>query len=168
MNYYLSLIGYHGPINLLLLILIMFSVTKTVHAVYLCIFVIVWQLINIFINVVIKNTLKSPRPDSYKNKNFKNLTPTMYNYFDIHRNFGMPSGHAQAVISEVTFILLYFKRPIITTFSIMQACITLWQRYITRRHSAKQLLVGSIIGIATGMGFYKMMPIIINHIPTNK
>jgi len=160
MNYYLSQFGYHGPRNLLLLILILISLSP-VHSIYLYIYIIAWQLVNIIINVVIKNTFKSPRPDSYKNKNFKNLKPTIYNYFGIHRNYGMPSGHAQAVISSLTFILLYFKRPIINTIAIFQSGITLWQRYATNRHYIKQLVVGGLIGIATGMGFYKMLPIII-------
>jgi len=158
---YLSCIGFNGPINLLILILVMFSTTTQSHNIYLYIYVIVWQAINQLINIVIKNTLKYPRPNNYENTNFKNLTPALDNYFSIHRNFGMPSGHAQQVISELTFIIFYFKNPIITTISILQSCITLWQRYSTHSHSINQLVVGSAIGLIVGIAFYKILPSII-------
>lgn len=163
MNYYLSQLGYQGPNTLLLLILIMLFKTNQLTNIYLYVYVIVWQITSHFINIVIKNTLQYPRPDSDKNENFKDLTPTIDNYFSIHKNFGMPSGHAQAVISELTFITLYFKKPVITIISILQAGITLWQRYATRRHSINQLVIGSGIGIVFGLSFYKIIPFIISH-----
>ena len=160
MNYYLSLIGYQGPNILLLLILIMLTSTSQAKNMYLYIYVIAWQITSHFINIVIKNTLKHPRPDSDLNDNFKNLTPTIDNYFSIHKNFGMPSGHAQAVMSELTFIALYFKKPVLTTFVAIQTGLTLWQRYTTQRHSIEQLVVGSAIGIVVGLSFYKIIPFI--------
>jgi len=152
---YLHKIGYFGPVTLLILILLMFLITTHPYNIYLYVYVIAWQLLNHFSNIVIKNTLKHPRPDSYLNKEFKHLNPTIYNYFSIHRNFGMPSGHAQQVCSEMTFIILYFKNPIITMFSIFQSCITVWQRHSARRHDIKQLAIGSLIGIISGFIFYK-------------
>ena len=163
MNYYLSQLGYQGPNTLLLLILIMLFKTNQLTNIYLYVYVIVWQITSHLINIVIKNTLQYPRPDSDKNENFKDLTPTIDNYFSIHKNFGMPSGHAQAVISELTFITLYFKKPVITIISILQAGITIWQRYATRRHSINQLVIGSGIGIVFGLSFYKIIPFIISH-----
>ena len=160
MNYYLSRIGYQGPNTLLLLILIMLATTSQAKNIYLYIYVIAWQITSHFFNIVIKNTLKHPRPDSDLNDNFKNLTPTIDNYFSIHKNFGMPSGHAQAVMSELTFIALYFQKPVLTTFVAMQTGLTLWQRYTTERHSIKQLVVGSAIGIVFGLSFYKIIPFI--------
>ena len=155
MNYILDRIGYLGPIILLLIILITISTTNQAYNIYLYIYVIIWQVLNHCSNIIIKNTLKHPRPDSGEDKDFKMLTPTIYNYFSIHRNFGMPSGHAQQVLSELTFIILYFKNPIIAIISILQSCITIWQRYSARRHSIKQLAVGSLIGVLSGVIFYK-------------
>ena len=160
MNFYLSRIGYHGPNTMLLLILIMLFTVVQSSNIYLYIYVIVWQIISHFINLTIKNTLKHPRPDSDKNENFKNLKPSIDNYLIIHRNFGMPSGHAQAVISQLVFIALYFQQPILTTISIIQAGITLWQRCATHRHSIKQLIAGSMIGVIVGVSFYKIIPFI--------
>lgn len=153
---YLHQIGYYGPRTLILLILMLIIITTSnpYNIPYNIYYVIVWQLCNHFINIIIKNTLKHPRPDNF-NKDFNLLTPTIYNYFSIHKNFGMPSGHAQQVFSELTFISLYFKNPVITIISILQSCITLWQRYSERKHSIKQLMVGSLIGVISGVIFYK-------------
>ena len=158
MNHYLSIIGYQGP-NILLALIIggLAWQHNTQPTVYLA--VIGWQIANHLLNVVIKNTLKSHRPDS-PTAEFDKLkeTITLKNYLIIHRNFGMPSGHAQSVWSELTFIAFYFKSPLLTTASAIQMCITLWQRYNAQRHSIKQLVVGSLIGIGVGLGFYHVFP----------
>lgn len=157
MNTYLSNIGYHGPNTLIGLILIALTTTSQHTNVYLYIYVIVWQIVSHLINIIIKNTLKHPRPDSYKNEEFHTLSPCIENYFQIHKNFGMPSGHAQSVISETTFIALYFRNPYILLASGIQTAITLYQRYTTQRHSIKQLATGSIIGVIVGFVFYKIV-----------
>jgi membrane-associated phospholipid phosphatase len=124
--------------------------------------VILWQLLSHLLNVVIKNTIKAPRPDSDpKEFNAIKNNVSWNNYLTIHRNFGMPSGHAQAVMSEFMFIALYFKQPILTTVAAIQVGITLWQRYTTRRHSIEQLSAGSILGIGIGYMFYKLAKVYI-------
>jgi membrane-associated phospholipid phosphatase len=153
MNKYLSTLGYIGPNSLLALILCVFAYQHIKNP-YMYVAVIAWQFLSHLINISIKNTLRSPRPDSEKDPKFSNLKPTFANFITVHRNYGMPSGHAQAVISEVTFIALYFRNPILTAIAAAQACLTLWQRYTTRRHSVKQLLAGSIVGFLIGSLFY--------------
>lgn len=161
MNSYLSKIGYQGP-NILTGVILVSLITTTQYAnVYLYIYVIVWQIVSHLLNITIKNTLKHPRPDSYKNEEFASLSPCIENYLTIHRNFGMPSGHAQSVISATTFIALYFKNPYLLVGSAIQSVITLYQRYTTQRHSIKQLATGSIIGVIVGVVFYK---IVLNYI----
>ena len=154
MNPYLSTIGYQGP-NILLAIIIVNLAWQhnTNPTIYLA--VVGWQIASHLLNVVIKNTLKAPRPDSQPAE-FAKLkeTITLKNYLIIHRNFGMPSGHAQATVSELTFISLYFKNPWLTTLALLQTGLTLWQRYTTRRHSVKQLAAGSLIGVGVGVLFY--------------
>jgi membrane-associated phospholipid phosphatase len=127
------------------------------------------------INTIIKNTLRLPRPDSFYDKDhghsnehepgndfnkIKNSV-TWKNYLTIHRHFGMPSGHAQAVVSEFTFIALYFQKPLLTLAAFAQVLLTIYQRYATRRHSIKQLIAGSAIGIFIGLIFYKLFTVYI-------
>ena len=158
MNYYLSTIGYQGPNILLVLILIMLIIKEKRVSIYLIGIVIIWQMCSHLLNVCIKNTLRYPRPDSYKNDDFDNLVPTLFNFLTIHRNFGMPSGHAQSVLSELTFLSLYFKNPFIIGIASIQTIITLWQRYETKRHSPIQLFVGGVLGIGVGIIFYMVFP----------
>ena len=159
MNPLLSTLGYQGPNTLLILILLAYFFTPphSPHSpsLYFYLAVVVWQFASHLFNVVIKNTLKFPRPDS-KPEEFAKIQAslTWKNYLTLHRNFGMPSGHAQATVSELTFLILYFKNPWLTTFAILQTGLTLWQRYAARRHSIQQLAAGSLIGVAVGVGFY--------------
>jgi len=162
MNRYLSSIGYLGPHILLAVILLGLTIPLEVGGVrapfYLYAAVIGWQIISHLINVVIKNTLKYPRPDS-KPEEFAKLIENVNwkNYLIIHRNFGMPSGHAQSTVSELTFIGLYFRKPWLTALAALQTGITLWQRYSLKRHSVKQLAAGSLIGSIVGIAFYYLI-----------
>jgi membrane-associated phospholipid phosphatase len=159
MNRYLSAIGYQGPNTLLAVILLGLAIPLGVGGVraplYLYAAVIGWQFISHLINIVIKNTLKYPRPDS-KPEEFAKLIETVNwkNYLIIHRNFGMPSGHAQSTVSQLTFIGLYFQNPWLSGIAVVQTAITMWQRYSLKRHSGKQLAAGSLIGAIVGFAFY--------------
>ena len=158
MNQVLSTIGYQGPNILLVAILIIFLYSN-INNPYLYLAVIVWQLLSHLINVIIKNTLRLPRPDSEPTEFAKvKKSVSFKNYLIVHREFGMPSGHAQATVSEFTFIALITHyltiTPLITAAALVQTLVTVWQRYTTKRHSAMQLLAGSLIGIAVGVAFY--------------
>ena len=154
-KYYLSTIGYYGPQNLTSLIIATFFYKNMVNPI-IYIFLIIWKMVNHLINISIKNTLQLPRPDSNKEE-FSKLKPTFKNFLSIHKEFGMPSGHAQDVWWQLTFIVIYFKNNFIKTAAVLQAIITLWQRYNDKRHSLCQLFVGSLIGIAVGVMYYRIL-----------
>jgi membrane-associated phospholipid phosphatase len=155
MNKYIYFLGYQGPNTLLAVIVIMLYLQGETNP-YAYGAVLVWKLVNHLINITIKNSLKAPRPDSHKDPNFSNLKPTLKNFFTVHQNFGMPSGHAQDVIGELTFIGLYFQKPWVTLLATAQAALTLWHRYESHRHSIKQLFVGSTLGFIAGLVFYQI------------
>ena len=153
MNEYLSFLGYQGPKTLLILILIMFYWQGITNP-YTYGAILLWKIVNYIFNISIKNILKAPRPDSYKNPHFTELKPTFKNFLFIHKNFGMPSGHAQDVVGEVILITLLFQKPWLTAIAGAQAALTLWQRYQTYRHSLKQLFAGSLMGIWVALIYY--------------
>jgi len=157
MNKYLSEIGYQGYHSLLMLILFALAYNHVTNP-FLYAAVIAWQLLNQVVNITIKNSVKAPRPDSQPAEfaKIKNSV-SLKNYFVVHENFGMPSGHAQAVVSELVFIMLYFNTPILTAIAALQAGLTLWQRYETRRHTIAQLVAGSVVGIISGVAFYTLV-----------
>jgi membrane-associated phospholipid phosphatase len=172
MNKYLSFLGYQGPNTLTALILLSFA-SRRIGVVRPYIAVLVWQILNHLLNVTLKNVIKAPRPNTERASTAGTGTSTAggtstsgtstagtsvkvtaANFMTIHRQFGMPSGHAQAVVSALTFIALYFKNTALTSVAVLQTGLTLWQRYTSRKHSLLQLAVGSAIGFLVGVAFY--------------
>lgn len=149
----LSFIGYQGPNTLLIFILCVLYfqgyTTKTKYFVL----ILGLQIVSYCINVVIKNTLRLPRPDSNL-KELEKIKPTALNYLFVHDNYGMPSGHAQSVVAMFVFIFLFFQQSLLSFLAFLQVVITLWQRYTSNRHSFPQLAAGSGIGLLVGIGFY--------------
>lgn len=150
----LSNIGYYGPLNLLVLIFFMYYKTHKPIIVY--ILTILWQLFSLLLNIILKFIFKQKRPTQLTN----DINNTTYNttYSTIHKTiyndkYGMPSGHAQSVMSQLTFIIFYFKNKYIKVLALIQTIITLWQRYYTNQHTINQLLIGSLIGIVIGILF---------------
>ena len=103
----------------------------------------IWQIINIVSNTALKEIIKEPRPSNTQNVNaFDAINPG--------NDYGMPSGHAQLVFSQVSFIALTFKNNLLTFVAFIQSILTVIQRYQYRKHTAFQLFVGAIIGTLTG------------------
>ena len=105
----LSFLGYQGPNILLIFILFVLYLQGYTTKTKFFVLIIGWQMASHFINIVLKNTLQLPRPDSILPE-LEKIKPTALNYLFVHDNYGMPSGHAQAVVSMFCFILLFFQR----------------------------------------------------------
>jgi membrane-associated phospholipid phosphatase len=103
---------------------------------------LLWQLFSFILNIILKFTFKQKRPNNSINANII--------YDD---KYGMPSGHAQVVMSQLIVIAFYFKNKYLTSLALIQTLITLWQRYYTNQHTMNQLLIGSFIGIVVGLLF---------------
>jgi membrane-associated phospholipid phosphatase len=145
MNKILSQLGYFGPLTLFILTnALMVKRGETSPMSYFA--VLAWQMLNLELNHLLKIIIRKPRPDGGTNVNFLDRLDS--------KNYGMPSGHAQQVFSEFTFIALAFRDKSATLFAAAQSLLTLRQRYSHKKHNVRQLVVGSIIGSAIGWGFY--------------
>jgi len=155
MNIILIEIGYFGP-AILFLAIIYLTVRgmcngdfkpPIAHAHDIYAYLFLWQALNYALNEILKQLIQQPRPKdiAYINTwdSLKNIGP-----------YGMPSGHAQQVVSEATYIALAFQNPLATFASTCIAMLTVYQRYIYQKHTLMQLVVGSIIGAITGSTFY--------------
>tara|TARA_B110000046_G_scaffold61397_1_gene69017 strand:- start:4263 stop:4610 length:348 start_codon:yes stop_codon:yes gene_type:complete len=73
-------------------------------------------------------------------------------------SYGMPSKRAGRAFYIVTFLLLLNRSPTLLTKVIYIVYILgdCGFRYIDNEHSVVQLLVGGILGILFGCGFYNM------------
>jgi membrane-associated phospholipid phosphatase len=128
-------IGYYGPV-------ILFSITffcLLTRSPYLLIFTI-GSILNSISNKIIKNIFREPRQD--------NQLPFLgEGKFEGIERYGFPSGHAQSCFFSLGF-LFFINGPQAILYSMTFICaMTLYQRYKYRRHTIKQLVFGSIIGI---------------------
>lgn len=137
MNYLIELfdiIGLNGPFILFAVsIYYLYSVLPYLYAFLVC------SVLNFFINNGLKEFIREPRPKS----------PISY-YDDTTivgtQVFGMPSGHAQSVFFSTIFVYLTTKSVSILLFFGFISAVTIYQRFRYKRHTAKQLVVGSLIG----------------------
>lgn len=140
----LNFIGESGPITLFLLIIILLYRRKNTT---LLVLFIIFQIVNNIINLLLKLLFKQSRP--------LNSPHSIKEYIFKANEYGMPSGHAQNIISQTLFIIYYFNNNFLTFFSLIQSFITLAQRYYGNFHTLMQILIGSLVGfIMTFLFFY--------------
>ena len=70
--------------------------------------------------------------------------------------YGMPSGHAQSVIFSTIYTYFVTKSNNILIGSGFISMLSLVQRYRFKRHSIKQLIVGSLIGAGVALFGYNI------------
>ena len=104
--------------------------------------VIFWNLMNYWLNGLLKRLIRQPRPKKMIKINQEDVASS--------RGYGMPSGHAQIAVNNLAFIALTFRNDAITGLATLQTLLTIYQRYSFRMHSAAQLLAGAIVGAASG------------------
>lgn len=107
---------------------------------------LLWQPLNVMINCVLKEVINQDRPIGSKHVN------NLEKYID-EGSKGMPSGHAQVVGSELMFAML--SNSFITKIiMLLQTGLTIYQRYIYKKHTISQLIVGLIIGMLYSYFFW--------------
>ena len=143
----ISQIGYFGPYTLIIFTIIL-MILCNVYTYDYFIILGVWQLLSFWINGILKNTIKQPRPKGMRDANFLDKKDSL--------QYGMPSGHAQVVIGFLSFLTLEFQNAFVIIFALLQSVITLWQRFVYNKHTFSQLLAGSAIGSALGYVLHLM------------
>ncbi len=139
-------IGETGPITLFLLIIILLYKRKEINLIF---YFIIFQIINNILNLLLKLFFKQPRPSNpHKDLSF-------YKSIFSANKYGMPSGHAQMITSELLFIIYYFKNTYLTLFALFQTFITLAQRYYSNYHTLIQIVVGTLIGASLTLLFLR-------------
>ena len=138
----IDMIGFTGPLILLLVGILMLWSNKYFWCAYLVIFII-----NILINKLAKVIIKQPRPDdgiSVMNEEYTGI-----------EMYGMPSAHAQSVFMSLTFLYLVKQSPAWLLGELFIASLTVYQRWKYNRHTLEQLGVGALLGILVAyVGYY--------------
>ena len=145
----LDYMGHTGPYTTFFITFVYLLVISKTR--FLIIYV-VGALCNMKINTILKGWIREPRP--------KNQIPYIDHEFTGAHVYGMPSGHAQLCLFNVTFLWLsLIQRPKmwwILYISLGISILTLYQRWKYRRHTIEQLTAGSLVGILLG-GFAHQM-----------
>jgi len=128
-------IGYYGPVILFAMTFYCFLERSP----YLFVF-IMGSIVNSLLNKALKSTFREPRP--------RGQIPFLDDDHLIGiEQYGLPSGHAQSCFFSLAF-LFFANGPPAFLYTMSFLCfLTLYQRWKYRRHSIKQLVVGSLIGI---------------------
>ena len=156
---FLGDIGYYGPITMMATLLTVLCLQGEYSMI---VYVLLWQVANYYLNAVLKNTLRQPRPVGP-------LPSANIEYLERHKYYGMPSGHVQLVVSMGVFTMLVLVRQgaqssvlfkNITTVAVpilaAQMGVTMWQRVSYQRHDIPQVLVGGGIGAVFALLFYRV------------
>ena len=144
-----DIIGYFGP-WLLLVVILIYNIWLPLK--YNLIYVL-FILINIISNNVVKQYIQEPRPKNQKHLfdfeklKLKDKNPHIY---------GMPSGHSQMIWFSVIFSLFVLENIYLFLFALSIAFNTMRQRYKYRNHTKGQIFSGSVFGIMIGYLSYKI------------
>ena len=145
-------IGFWGPIILFVITMVHLWGHRGFFGTYIIIFVI-----NIGINKIIKAIVRQPRPNNGE-------SIMSYEKYTGIESYGMPSGHAQSILSSITFLYLVKDSPFWLIIGSFIAGLTIFQRWKYNRHTIEQLMVGSVIGIVVAYSGYYITK---NHLREN-
>lgn len=162
----ISTIGQNGPI-----ILFALSVFLLRNKCNLLFYYIIFYVIGLILNIILKGIIQQPRP-SIDKKTFdlmiKNKERYISKYGVPYDIYGMPSGHSQSVLFSTIFIYFAFHNIKLTIIYLLISIITVSQRVIENHHTVLQVIVGSMIGLIIGYVSYEMAKIKMAGKLTNK
>uniref|UniRef100_A0A6C0HTV9 Phosphatidic acid phosphatase type 2/haloperoxidase domain-containing protein n=1 Tax=viral metagenome TaxID=1070528 RepID=A0A6C0HTV9_9ZZZZ len=131
----LDFLGFNGPI-----ILVAMNVIALWGRWYYILFFFLGAFLDDALNHLLKQIFQEPRPEKCKPTEFDPCTGSKPDY-------GMPSGHAESAVFCWTFLWCMFpKLSWFTAVGALLVVCTEIHRYVYRRHTLEQLLVGSLIG----------------------
>lgn len=142
--YLIDATGLYGP--LIMFFITIYYIWK--QTTYLWVF-IVGSICNKYINDVLKELLKQPRPT-----NQIDFMGETENLFKGSQMYGMPSGHMQILCFSIAYLLCIYPTYSIYLVSFVISIITFYQRWKYRRHTIEQLIWGSITGGVLGYYTY--------------
>ena len=128
----IDIIGYYGPL------IIIFIGIANIYLKYNTQFLLLYVFLNIInrsLNQLLKIIIQEPRP---KNNDG-------YTFHGVEKH-GMPSGHAQISFFAITYLYLIIHSSWLLIGTLCIGLSTLRQRFKYKRHTARQLLVGSTVG----------------------
>lgn len=148
----LDYMGYFGPEILFFVTLWLIFSNKMMIAIYIAGF-----CINLWLNDGLKSLFSEKRPLSNFHKFEYNLSEKYINIKELGAHeYGMPSGHAQAIFYSVAFIHYALHNTMTTIIYALIALNTMRQRVEYKKHSVKQVICGAVVGFSVGYLVYAL------------
>jgi hypothetical protein len=115
----------------------------------LCVIYLLFFLLNIFINFLVKIFLKYPRPTENLD-----LFPFLKIPIDEYNRYGMPSRSCQSDLYSTIFLFFTMKKMDYTILFIFISVYNIIQNYIQQKYSILQILIGCLLGTIMGVIAY--------------
>ena len=138
-------IGYFGD-SIAFLLVNLFLLNQPIFF----IFYIIFAYLNILLNEFLTNKIKQKNP--------KNPIKFLESDTFPKNRFGMPSIHSQNMFFSITYSFLVTKKILLL---LLIGCIVIYERYVFRDHTMKQLIYGALLGSFIGYISYSIVNIII-------
>ena len=138
-------IGFMGP-----LILVPINIAYLWNRQRYVILYVIFLCVNSLINSGLKQLIREPR---LKNQIYLNKYDVSEANINIHK-YGMPSGHAQSTGYSIAFLYLVSNSQTMLMISSFIGALTVYQRYVYRRHTIEQIITGLVVGI--GIAFISL------------
>lgn len=139
-----------GEIPLIIVVLLLFYRFNT--AFYL--------LATIVFNSILTNSLKVlfgvPRPVLFFQQNFPDVVLPLVDGVEMFKRNGFPSGHTSAVFATMLCIALIIRNKYASFICLLIAVLGGYSRVYLSQHFAQDVMLGSIIGIASALLLYPL------------
>ena len=117
----------------------------------LALFILVTQLASGLLSQIAKHAWNEPRPILFFKENFPNVELHRIAGVDLHASHSFPSGHTITAFVFFLALAFYTKRPSLHFLYFVLALLVGVSRVYLSQHFALDVLVGSLIGVATTM-----------------
>lgn len=145
-----NFIGFNVPY--ILLIINSFLLLKQTK--YLLLYWVFWGFDYLIIGIL-KDWIRQPRPSGFLDK--ENYDGGVYSKIkNSSMYYGMPSGHAGLSFYSTLFIWFVNKSTSIFIMEFTLCFITLYHRFIYRKHTLEQLFAGALLGSSIALFAYKV------------
>ena len=137
-------LGFFGP-----LILFFISIAVFITRIPYEIGYVFGFFINTVLNNYIKSSVKESRPEGGRSL-------FSWEIYSGTEKYGMPSLHAQSVVFSTVYLWLSGGSPSWLILESFLSALTIYQRWHYKRHTIKQLAVGSALGAGVAWGAWKL------------
>jgi len=111
------------------------------------IFYIIFVILNILLNEYLTNKIKEKNP--------KDPIKFLASDFFSKKRFGMPSIHSQNIFFSIMYCYLVIKNILlIPIILLLLGFLVIYERYMFRDHTIKQLIYGAVLGLIIGYTSY--------------